>query len=129
MAFMAGDCQLVVGGAVLVDAANGHRDVMIYSRTLRDGHRGGWQFPSFVVEKGDKPRQALAEELQQEFGIAVEESEFEQLSFTTTEPSDTGAPGTVLLLYAIAPGTHLPCLVPPMRAHCSRLPQLLGRAR
>ncbi len=58
-----------VAVGVIVDASNN----ILISRRAEDSHQGGlWEFPGGKVEPGESLEAALARELREELGIAIE---------------------------------------------------------
>lgn len=85
---------LVVAAALV--AADG--SIFVQQRPMAKQHGGLWEFPGGKVEAGETPEAALARELHEELGIAVNESALRPLSFTTVASADRNL---VLLLYRI----------------------------
>lgn len=86
---------LLVVAAALVD---GDGRVLVQQRPRGKQHGGLWEFPGGKVEPGEPLQAALARELHEELGIAVESSDVEPLAFSTP---DHGEQPIVLLLYRV----------------------------
>lgn len=85
----------VVVAAAIRDG--GHR--LLLQEALPGKHHAGlWEFPGGKVESAESPRVALAREVCEELGLAVDPAAMRPLVFA--DPSDEpGHPGIVLLLY------------------------------
>lgn len=81
--------RLLVVAAALFDADG---RVLVQRRPDGKQHGGLWEFPGGKVEAGEEPETALARELAEELGIAVDSAACEPLAFATAER-------IVLLLY------------------------------
>lgn len=84
---------LTVVAAALVD---GERRVLLQKRAAGRAMAGLWEFPGGKVEPGERPEAALARELEEELGIAVE---LESLSPAAFASADNDGRHMLLLLY------------------------------
>jgi 8-oxo-dGTP diphosphatase len=84
---------LTVVAAALVNTAG---EVLVQQRPAAKAHGGLWEFPGGKVEPGETPEHALARELAEELGIAVDPAILVPLAFAT-EPH--GERHLLLLLY------------------------------
>ena len=93
---------LLVVCAALIDA-----DGRVLLARIPDGkpHEGAWEFPGGKVEPGETPESALIRELEEELGIATEESCLAPLAFGT---DTNGGRPVVLLAYACRKWRGLP---------------------
>lgn len=79
--------------AALVD---GEGRVLLQQRAPGRAMAGLWEFPGGKVEEGERPEAALARELEEELGIAVE---IESLTPTAFASADNDGRHMLLLLY------------------------------
>ena len=86
---------LVVVAAALVNDAG---EVLVQQRSVTKAHGGLWEFPGGKVEPGETPERALARELAEELGIAVDPATLVPLAFAS-EPA--GERHLLLLLYRV----------------------------
>jgi 8-oxo-dGTP diphosphatase len=84
---------LVVVAAALVD---GGGRVLLQRRAAGRSMAGLWEFPGGKVEEGERPEAALARELSEELGIAVEISALSPAAFAS---ADNAGRHMLLLLY------------------------------
>ncbi|HEX8625045.1 MAG TPA: (deoxy)nucleoside triphosphate pyrophosphohydrolase [Allosphingosinicella sp.] len=84
---------LTVVAAALVD---GERRVLLQKRAAGRAMAGLWEFPGGKVERGERPEAALARELKEELGIAVE---IESLAPAAFASADNDGRHMLLLLY------------------------------
>ncbi|HEX8309474.1 MAG TPA: (deoxy)nucleoside triphosphate pyrophosphohydrolase [Allosphingosinicella sp.] len=84
---------LVVVAAALVD---GDRRVLLQKRAAGRAMAGLWEFPGGKVEEGERPESALARELEEELGIAID---IESLAPAAFASADNGGRNMLLLLY------------------------------
>jgi 8-oxo-dGTP diphosphatase len=82
-----------VVAAALVD---GGRRVLLQQRAPGRAMAGLWEFPGGKVEEGERPEAALARELEEELGIAVEIAALTPAAFAS---ADNGGRHMLLLLY------------------------------
>jgi 8-oxo-dGTP diphosphatase len=83
----------MVVAAALVD---GDRRVLLQQRAPGRAMAGLWEFPGGKVEPGESPEAALARELDEELGIAVEAAALSPAAFAST---DNQGRHMLLLLY------------------------------
>lgn len=79
--------------AALVD---GERRVLLQRRAAGRAMAGLWEFPGGKVEPGERPEAALARELDEELGIAVEPGALSPAAFAS---ADNDGRHMLLLLY------------------------------
>jgi 8-oxo-dGTP diphosphatase len=84
---------LIVVAAALVDAEG---RVLLQRRPEGRAMAGLWEFPGGKMEEGERPESALARELEEELGIAVDEPTFEPAAFAS---ADNRGRNMLLLLY------------------------------
>lgn len=60
---------------------DGSGRVLVQRRPAGKQHAGLWEFPGGKVERGETPEAALARELEEELGIAVDPAELEPAGF------------------------------------------------
>ncbi len=99
---------MVNGGPRLVVAAVLIRDdgrVLVQRRPAGKPLAGLWEFPGGQVEPGETPKAALARELDEELGIAVDPASLEPLTFASEVQ---GASHLLLLLYRCRAWTGAP---------------------
>jgi 8-oxo-dGTP diphosphatase len=84
---------LMVSAAALIDV---HGHVLVQQRSAKRSMAGLWEFPGGKVESGETPEQALARELNEELGIAVDPGDLRAAGFAS-EP--LGDRHLLLLLY------------------------------
>ena len=84
---------LIVVAAALVDAKG---RVRLQQRAPGRAMAGLWEFPGGKVEEGERPETALARELREELGIAVDEDGLTPIAFASAD--NAGRP-MLLLLY------------------------------
>ena len=77
---MAAASLLLVAAVALVDP---DRRVLLAERPAGKPMAGLWEFPGGKVEPGERPEQTLVRELDEELGIAVEESCLAPLTFAS----------------------------------------------
>jgi len=82
-----------VVAAALVD---GERRVLLQQRSPGRAMAGLWEFPGGKVEEGERPEAALARELEEELGIAVEIGALTPAAFAS---ADNDGRHMLLLLY------------------------------
>ncbi len=87
--------MLVVAAALFDRAVR----VLMHQRPLAKHHGGLWEFPGGKVENGESPEAALARELAEELGIAVDSRDLERVAFATG-PLERGDGALVILLYS-----------------------------
>lgn len=84
---------LTVVAAALVD---GERRVLLQRRAPGRAMAGLWEFPGGKVEEGERPEAALARELEEELGIAVDVGSLTPAAFAS---ADNEGRHMLLLLY------------------------------
>ncbi len=84
---------MIVVAAALVDDAGG---VLVQRRAPGRAMAGLWEFPGGKVEPGERPEEALARELAEELGIAVDEAALTPACFAS---APLGERHMILLLY------------------------------
>jgi 8-oxo-dGTP diphosphatase len=84
---------LTVVAAALVD---GERRILLQRRAPGRAMAGLWEFPGGKVEEGERPEAALARELEEELGIAVETGSLTPAAFAS---ADNDGRHMLLLLY------------------------------
>ena len=84
---------LVVVAAALIDERG---RVLIAQRPLGKEFSGLWEFPGGKVESGETPELALARELREELGIALDPAALTPVAFSS---GSRGARHLLLLLY------------------------------
>lgn len=94
--------MLVVVAAAMVD---GDGRVLVQQRPAGKPMAGLWEFPGGKVEPGELPEAALARELEEELGIAVETACLAPATFASEA---LGARHLLLLLYALRKWTGVP---------------------
>lgn len=87
---------MLVVAAALLDGAG---KALLHQRPLNKHHGGLWEFPGGKVDEGESPEAALARELHEELGIAVDPACLEPLSFVTGPPPPGASGAIVILLY------------------------------
>ncbi len=87
--------MLVVAAALLDGAGR----TLLHQRPLSKHHGGLWEFPGGKVDKGESPDAALARELREELGLAVDPAWLEPLSFVNGPPPPGASGELVILLY------------------------------
>lgn len=87
--------MLVVAGALI------HSDgrVLMHRRPLAKHHGGLWEFPGGKVESGEVPEAALARELAEELGVAVDSAGLSPACFATGPAVPGSDSPLVILLY------------------------------
>lgn len=93
---------LLVVAAALVTGRGSEARMLLQQRPLGKHHGGLWEFPGGKVEPSEAPAMALARELAEELGIAVDPADLAPLTFAVHEAAYTSAGGgrdLVLLLY------------------------------
>jgi 8-oxo-dGTP diphosphatase len=81
---------------VAVALVDGERRVLLQKRSSGRAMAGLWEFPGGKVEEGERPEAALARELEEELGIAVEVESLEPAAFAS---ADNDGRHMLLLLY------------------------------
>ena len=71
---------VLVAAVALIDAAG---RVLIAERPAGKSMAGLWEFPGGKIEAGERPEASLARELDEELGIAVQESDLVPLTFAS----------------------------------------------
>ncbi|WP_010543345.1 (deoxy)nucleoside triphosphate pyrophosphohydrolase [Sphingomonas elodea] len=84
---------LVVAAAMIADGR-----VLVQQRPQGSALAGLWEFPGGKIEPGERPEPALARELDEELGIAVDPAALVPLTFASEPLADRQL---VLLLYRI----------------------------
>ena len=84
--------MLVVAAALVDDAGR----VLVQRRAAGRSMAGLWEFPGGKVEDGEVPEGALARELEEELGIAVDAAALDPAGFAS---ADNGGRHMLLLLY------------------------------
>lgn len=69
-----------VAAAALVDTSG---RILVQRRPQGGSHAGQWEFPGGKIEAGETPEIALARELAEELGIAVDPSTFTPVAFSS----------------------------------------------
>ena len=73
----------------------------MHRRPLHKHHGGLWEFPGGKVEPGERPREALVREIQEELGLSLAPHTVQPVAFA--EDDDTGsAKPIVIMLYSSA---------------------------
>ena len=72
---------------------------LLQQRPAGKHHAGLWEFPGGKVDDGEEPRPALAREVAEELGLALDPATMRPLGFADEPASDT-RPSLVLLLFA-----------------------------
>lgn len=90
---------LLVVAAALVAGEGSEGRLLLQQRPLGKHHGGLWEFPGGKVEPGETPAAALARELAEELGIAVDPADLAPLTFAVHEAGTSGR-DLVLLLYS-----------------------------
>ena len=85
---------LPVVAAALVDPAG---KILLQKRPETGAHGGLWEFPGGKIEAGESAAEALARELDEELGIAVDRSALTEIGFADAPLGDRNL---LLLLYA-----------------------------
>ena len=81
--------------------------VLLHRRAFGAVHGGLWEFPGGKVNPGESPESALARELAEELGIAVEEADLAPVGFASGQTAgDDPARALVILLYSCARWTY-----------------------
>jgi 8-oxo-dGTP diphosphatase len=82
--------------AVVAAAIRDDRGRLLLQRALPGKpHAGRWEFPGGKVESGEHPRVALRREVEEELGLALDESAMRPAGFA----DERGARAIVLILY------------------------------
>ncbi|QYJ08530.1 NUDIX domain-containing protein [Qipengyuania flava] len=71
---------------------------LMHRRPLHKHHGGLWEFPGGKVESGEKPRDALVREAQEELGLTLKSSSLSEAGFAEETQTQGRAP-IVILLY------------------------------
>ena len=79
--------------------ADGRGRLLLQQALPGKRHAGQWEFPGGKVEKEENPRLALAREVAEELGLALDPGVMRPLGFAD-EAADEGRPAIVLFLYA-----------------------------
>ena len=87
---------MLVVAAALIDAS-GH--VAMHQRPRGKHHGGLWEFPGGKVDLGESAEAALARELAEELGIAIDIADLAPVAFATGAPPPGEAGQLVILLY------------------------------
>ena len=73
----------------------------MHRRPLHKHHGGLWEFPGGKVETGERPREALVREIQEELGLSLAPHAVQPVAFA--EENETGsAKPIVIMLYSSA---------------------------
>jgi len=86
---------LVVAAAI----RGSHGRWLLQQRPAGKHHAGLWEFPGGKVDPGEAPRSALAREVAEELGLALNQATLQPLGFAD-EPAGNGRASLVLLLFA-----------------------------
>jgi 8-oxo-dGTP diphosphatase len=86
---------ILVVAAALVDASG---RVLLQRRAPGRAMAGLWEFPGGKIEPGERAQTALARELAEELGIAVDPEALEPAAFASADGAD-GASHMLLLLF------------------------------
>ncbi|BBC72865.1 NUDIX domain-containing protein [Altererythrobacter sp. B11] len=86
--------MLVVAAAI----RDGEGRLLLQQRPLHKRHGGQWEFPGGKVEPGESPRPALAREIEEELGVALDIAAMEPAGFAE-ESGANGVSAIVLFLY------------------------------
>nr|WP_282099637.1 (deoxy)nucleoside triphosphate pyrophosphohydrolase [Qipengyuania aerophila] len=74
---------------------------LMHRRPLHKHHGGLWEFPGGKVEPGERPREALVREIQEELGLSLAPHAVQPVAFA--EENETGsAKPIVIMLYSSA---------------------------
>ena len=74
---------------------------LLHQRHLASAHGGLWEFPGGKIEGGESPERALARELGEELGIALECTALNPVGFAASpQDSATGQRPILIVLYA-----------------------------
>ena len=72
---------------------------LMHRRPLHKHHGGLWEFPGGKVETGERPREALVREIQEELGLSLAPHAVQPVAFA--EENETGsAKPIVIMLYS-----------------------------
>jgi 8-oxo-dGTP pyrophosphatase MutT (NUDIX family) len=92
---------LVVAGA-LVRGEGAEARLLLQQRPLGKHHGGLWEFPGGKVEPGETPAEALARELAEELGIAVDPADCVPLTFAVRSAHEGWRRGAIWSCCSIA---------------------------
>lgn len=87
-------CKLVVAVALRDSAGR----FLLSKRPVGKAHAGLWEFPGGKVEPGERPRQALKREIEEELGITLDPGKLFPAGFADHSGNASDV-GLVLLLY------------------------------
>ena len=75
----------------------------MHRRPLHKHHGGLWEFPGGKVEPGERPREALVREIQEELGLALAPHTVQPVAFAEEDETGNAKP-IVIMLYSSAWG-------------------------
>ena len=74
---------------------------LMHRRPLHKHHGGLWEFPGGKVEPGERPREALVREIQEELGLSLASHAVQPVAFAD-EDETRGTKPIVIMLYSSA---------------------------
>ena len=74
---------------------------LMHRRPLHKHHGGLWEFPGGKVETGERPREALVREIQEELGLSLAPHAVQPVAFAEEDKTGSAKP-IVIMLYSSA---------------------------
>ena len=80
---------------------------LMHRRPLHKHHGGLWEFPGGKVETGERPREALVREIQEELGLSLAPHAVQPVAFAEENETGSAKPIVIMLYRSLYDGSPL----------------------